>query len=300
MHRAAPVRSPTKRPSLRPREHARMSANIAYLGWGALEIQLGSPTPAGTRFAPVTLDWQPGDIHNCSYATRHAAIGITAEDRSLGQQVLAVYNTPTATTRVLLRADHVLRHAFNHAETGICYTQPSARLGAADLLLCDLNSGDSRRLAEAAVAPGGTPAWFPDDARIAYESPDGQIEAWSLAAGQREILVEGFAPAVHPRGQQLAFRRGDQLLIFDLAARTAAPLPIRRGWLQQSLADGLSWSPDGRYLSFGLTAGLVAKETTFILLDPVTNEQKVIAARYLRGLIMIDTGASWADGAGGT
>jgi Tol biopolymer transport system component len=265
-----------------------MNQDIHFLGWGGLDIRLGRISSGGQQNTPIILDWQPGDIRNCSYASMQRWIGITAEDRTRGQQVLAVYDPLTKTTRILRRADYVLHHSFNRAGTEICYTQPSKQTGVADLFLYELESGRSRRLSEAVVAHGSTPVWFPDDARIAYCSPHGQIEVLHVLQDQSEVLVEGSAPAVHPDGDRLALQRDDQLFIFNLVNRTTEPLQIQRRWLEHSLTDGLSWSPDGCYLSFGLLTGLVGKEAVFYLLDHVNQQQQKIEVRYLRGLIMIE------------
>jgi hypothetical protein len=270
------------------REEVDMSQDIHFVGWGGLEIRLGKLSSGDQQVTPIILDWQPGDIRNCSYAPMQGWIGITAEDRTHGQQVLAVYETLAKTTRILLRTDYILRHSFNRAGTEICYTQPSKQTGAADLYLYELESGKSRRLAEAGVAHGSTPVWFPDDARIAYHSPHGQIEVLHALQAQSEVLVEGSAPAAHPDGNRLAVQRDDQLFVFNLVNRTTEPLQIKRGWLEYSLTNGLSWSPDGRYLSFGLVTGLTGKETAFYLLDHVNHKQQKIEVKYLRGLIIIE------------
>jgi Tol biopolymer transport system component len=265
-----------------------MNQDIHFLGWSGLDIRLGKLFSGGPQVTPIVLDWQPGDIRNCSYASMQGWIGITAEDRTHGQQVLAVYKPQTNTTQILLQTDYILRHSFNRAGTQICYTQPSKQTGGADLSLYELESGASRILAEAVVAHGSTPEWFPDNARIAYHSPHGQIEALDIVQNQREVVVEGSAPAVHPDGNRLAVQRDDQLFVFNLVNRTTEPLQIKRGWLEYSLANGLSWSPDGRYLSFGLVTGLTGKETAFYLLDNVNNKQRKIEVKYLHGLIMIE------------
>jgi len=242
----------------------------------------------GQQVAPITLDWQPGDIRNCSYEPRQGWIGITAEDRTRGQQVLAVYKPEAKKTKVLVRADYILRHSFNRAGTEICYTQPSKQTGAADLYVYELESGQSRRLAEAGVAHGSTPVWFPDDARIAYHSPQGQIEALHVLQAQSEVLVEGSDPAVHPDGNRIAFQRDDRLFILNRVTGTTDPLRIKVRWLEYSLTNGLSWSPDGRYLSFGFVTGLTSKETVFYLLDHVSQQQQKFEVEYLRGLIIIE------------
>jgi Tol biopolymer transport system component len=268
-------------------EDAELNQDIHFLGWSGLDIRLGKILSGSQQVESITLDWQPGDIRNCSYASMQGWIGITAEDRTQGQQVLAVYKPQANTTQILLRTDYILRHSFNRAGTEICYTRPGNQTGAADLYLYELESGLSRRLTEAVVAHGSTPVWFPDGARIAYHSPHGQIEVLNVSQGQREVLVDGLAPAVHPDGSRIAFQRDDRLFIFIRANQTTDSLLIRRGWLEYSLTNGLSWSPDGRYLCFGLVTGLTGKEKAFHLLNYFTQKQKKLNIKHFRGLILI-------------
>jgi Tol biopolymer transport system component len=260
--------------------------DINFLGWSGLGLQLGKLSSGGYQFEPLTLDWQPGDIRNCSYAPAQEWIGITAEDRTHGQQVLAVYDVPTKATRLLVRENYVLHNSFNRAGTQICYTQPSTQVGAADLFLYDFKTGRSRNIAKG-VAYGVTPAWFPDDERIAYSSPQGKIEVIHVLKDEKETLVDGTAPAIHPDGVRLAFQQANQLLIFNTVNRSSQQIQIKRRWLESTLTDGLSWSPDGRYLSFGLVTGLVGKRTIFYLLDNVNRQQTAVEVNYLRGLIII-------------
>src|SRR5216683_85398 len=256
-----------------------MKKDVHFLGWGGLQIQIGSLFAEGHEKMPVILDWQPGDIRNCSYTPSHGWIGITAEDRTHGRQALALYDRQKKTTRFLVRDTFVLRHSLNRTGTAISYTQPSSRTGSADLFLYDLENDKSHRLGEAVASHGSTPVWFSDDTRLAYHSPQGRIEVMHVAEGVVETLVEGSGPAVHPDGKSLAFHRGDQLLIYNLLDRTTKSIQLRRKWLEYGLTNGLSWSPDGYYLSFGFTAGVVGKETDFYLLDHVNQQQQRVPIR---------------------
>jgi hypothetical protein len=250
-----------------------------FLGWSGIEVRIGA--------AALALDWQPGDIRNCSYAPGRRWVGISAEDRTRGGQVLAIHDLATGASRVLLRADVVLRHALDAGGTRACCTVPSARKSGCDLMVLETDTGTATRVPEAEVAHGCTPAWYPDSERIAICSPAGNIEVVDIAQGRREVVAQGVAPAVHPDGRRIAFRRGNDVLLLDLAARTTKALGVRRGWLGQSLAGSLSWSPNGSRLAFGVTAGLVGKSVAFHLLDPATRRQQAIDAPYLRDLILI-------------
>jgi Tol biopolymer transport system component len=268
-----------------------MSREIQFIGWGGLDIRLGKVSSGAAQVTPLILDWQPGDIRNCSYAPVQGWVGITAEDRTHGRQVLAVYDSHAHTTRFLMRTDNILRHSFKRTGTEVCYTQPSKQTGAADLYLYELHSGESHRIAEAAVAHGSTPVWFPDDQWIAYHSPGGQIELLDTSKGQRKILIDGLSPTVSQDGERIAFYRDDQLFIWSQASQGAQRLEIKPMLRKPRLVDGLSWSPDGNYLSFGVVAGLTDKRTDFYLLDLASGENRKVEAKYLRGLVIIARGS---------
>src|SRR5262245_40867425 len=110
-------------------------ADSPWLGWNPLEVWMGDSLFHRPSRRRVELGWQPGDIRNCSYAPQSGWVGIAAEDRTNGGQVLAIYERRTASTRVLLRRDYVLHQALNQSGSKVCYTQPSARTGTADLYL---------------------------------------------------------------------------------------------------------------------------------------------------------------------
>ena len=101
---------------------------------------------------------------------------------------------------------------------------------------------------ETVVASGGkdtSPAWSPDGQRIAFVHRSGS-ELWTMSAdGSSKVKLAGpdnFAsPAWSPDGTQIAVRRGRDVLVFNTADATKAPVLIYSG------TPGIvSWSPDGR------------------------------------------------------
>lgn len=256
-----------------------------WLGWNPVEIWVGCSLFNSER-RRIDLGWRAGGIRNCSYAAEPGWIGVTAEDRTNGSQVLAIHEQRSGATRVLLREDSLLHHALNRSGSKVCYTQPSARTGTADLCLYQVADGRVRRLIEGVVAQGSTPAWFPDDVHITYHSAQGTVEVLDSARGTCEAATtEGEAPAISPDGTRIAFRRANKLFLWDLSGLPEPVGPPHR-LTTPHLADGLSWAADGTHLSFGLTSGVVGKETTFYLLDIATRRAEKSSLKYLSGLVL--------------
>jgi hypothetical protein len=259
----------------------------AWLGWNPVEVWLGNSLFDEEQPSRVDLGWKPGGIRNCSYAPQPHWIGITAEDRTNGRQVLAVYERHTKATRVLQRLDYILHHALDQTGDRVCYTQPSARSGTADLYLYDVHNKQSCLLLEGAVAQSSVPAWFPDTVRIAFHSPEGHIKVLDCATGKQELVGDGEMLAVSPDGGRIACRRDNQLLILNQRDGLTRQFAIRRGLWQPRLTDGLSWSPDGACLSVGTVAGLVGKDTRFYLLEVAGGSYRKMRLKHLSGLLLI-------------
>ncbi len=58
----------------------------------------------------------------------------------------------------------------------------------------------------------------------------------------------------------------------------------RRGLGEGSLRGGMSWSPDGRYLLFGHTGGVLGYEMEFSALEVATGERTKVRQRHLQGI----------------
>jgi Tol biopolymer transport system component len=184
--------------------------------------------------------------------------------------------------------DYVLHNSFSSDGTQICYTVPSAQQGAADLYLYSFGSGDGRLLLQGALAHGTVPAWYRGDKAIVYHSPEAQIEIFYLQTGQREIVTRGTLPAVRADGKRIAFYRDDQVYVWDIDRRKESLVPTKSRLRKRALTNGLSWSVDGQYLSFGATVGLVGKETAFFLSEISSSDIRKIDVAYLTGLSLIN------------
>jgi TolB protein len=136
---------------------------------------------------------------------------------------------------------------------------PRAEINAGvDLWIVRANGRAPRRI----VGGSGrdeAPAWSPDGGRIAfekafYEAGDREdalkaIDVWTVAAdgrGRRNITRDGSAssPAWSPRGDALAFTRGDG--IFVVRPDGSGTRHVAR----QADPTAPAWSPDGRRIAF--------------------------------------------------
>lgn len=263
-----------------------MSSVFGLLGWNSLQIKRGSLGDT-QPWAGIDLNWQPGDIRNCSYAPQTNWIGITSEDRTQGQQVLAIYEYQNQTTRFLLRSGYILHHAFNSLGTLVCYTQPSSLRGTADLYLYELDNEHCYCLMQESIAQNSIPAWFPDHRHIAYHSPDGYIEVFDCYQGNHRRLAKGQLPSVSPTGEYIAFQNNNQIFLWHQISATVQSLRIQRPILGFTLAGNLSWSADEKFLSFGVVSGLTSKQITFYLLQLATGQCLEVQEKYLRGLLIV-------------
>jgi dipeptidyl aminopeptidase/acylaminoacyl peptidase len=265
-----------------------------WLGWNPVEIWMGSSLFRPERHR-LDLGWSPGDIRNCSYSPGTGKVGITAEDRTAGGQVLAIHERSSKSTRVVLRRDVILRHALGRMGSKVCFTIPSRTPGSAELYVHDVSGGDPRRVVDAGLAHASTPSWFPDDARIAYGTVDGQIEIVDLGSETRTAITDGESPAVSVDGDRVAFRRDGELMIWHVTERQLLPIGGLRGWRRRDVVAGPGWSLDGTHLVFGIAAGLVGKETEFYVLDIATGDTQKTELHYLTGVLLGDAALRPSD-----
>jgi TolB protein len=112
------------------------------------------------------------------------------------------------------------------------------------------------------LTDGFHPAWSPDGARIAFARSIGhetdQTDIWMMGAsgGPKEALTdmpgsEQF-PAWSPDGQEIAFVSSEtgvaQIYVLDIQDRT-----VRQLTHEQTVKEGLSWSPDGLRILYAAT-----------------------------------------------
>jgi Tol biopolymer transport system component len=102
---------------------------------------------------------------------------------------------------------------------------------------------------------GNTPAWSPDDKRIAYMiNPGNPIEAqggtWIMDSDgtNRRWIGDGMFPRWSPDGKQLLCDGGQTLLVYDVFTGKQRQLLSAPGWTLKLY--GGNWSPDGKHVAF--------------------------------------------------
>jgi Tol biopolymer transport system component len=150
----------------------------------------------------------------------------------------------------------------------------------ADLEILRIDDGQAEPILRAQVHQGSPLSWFPDGDRIALQSPDDQVLIVDRNSKHMERVAEGQAPVVSPDGSRIAFKRSGAVFVLELSPGNTQRVDTGRA----APSTELAWSPDGRCLTYGTTAGLTGKETRFHLYDLEASRDHKLPLRYMTGL----------------
>ena len=109
-------------------------------------------------------------------------------------------------------------------------------------------------------------SWHPNGQQLIYASKDGMINVVNIADTKITSMFRGEAPAWSPEGNRLAYRSGNEIRIYNSTNKSTATV-YKRNLSQSSMLGRLYWSPNGRYISFNVAAGLDGNELSYIVLD---------------------------------
>jgi len=272
----------------------------------------GVPSGRGPEFRRLTsgieeLALSP-DGRKLAFVVRGEVFAVPAAD---GGDALRVTRTAQAERHV----------AWAHDSRRIAYT--SGGLEGSHLFVYDFTSGQARQLT---VGPGTDvrPQFAPDDRSLAFLRDGRELRVVDLKGGGERLVatarIDALPPldtsrpfAWSPDGRWIAFLSSDDRLfrnasVVEVAAAGPQAFPV--GFLANTNADGVTWSPDGSSLFFDSSqrteAGQVARvdlaphaprfrEQTFR--DLFKEESKPEAGKATAAGAKADGGAKEAGGA---
>lgn len=119
----------------------------------------------------------------------------------------------------------------------------------------DLSTG-RRMPAVSRASRDSTIGWSPDGQRIVFTTTSGALAIYEVASGKTHEVARGKYPAWSPDGTRIAFATESEVRIVDLSDRREKTLYRRSETDNYPAAVFLSWSLDGRFVSFNSTGHL--------------------------------------------
>jgi WD40 repeat protein len=265
-----------------------MVAKYSVLAWGARGVQTGALIDRELELRGVAGDLPVDDIRNCSSAAERSWGALTGVNRQTQRQELWRFDLEGTRAESLLALDYILHNAIDPTGRHICYAAPPSRTrGDITLYDYDLQTSRSDLIVEAGMSRYCIPSWRASIGRIVYHTVEGQVVEVDSSTKQVTPLFKGEYPAVSPDGIVIAYCDGNDIRFWNSQDQRSTDRSVDHRFLEGQLQGGMSWSPDGKFLLVGYSAGVVRHELAFYRIEVETGSRVEIPQRYLKGLRFI-------------
>ena len=262
-----------------------MSSRYDVLAWNSRRVQIGILIEQDLE-GKILLDVLPlEDIRNCSSAHEQPWGAVTGVNRQTGQQELWRFDLDGARAESLVAADYILYNAADPTGRYVCYTAPPSKTGEdMSLYLYDLQTSRCDLIVETTVSRACIPSWRGSTGKVVYHTTDRQIAQVDISTKNVDRFFSGEYPAVSLDGLWVAYREENKIRLWNSVDQHQRNVYRRQWFWEGQLRGGMSWSPDGRVLLVGQSAGAFGYEMLFYRVEIATGKRLRVRERHLQGL----------------
>jgi hypothetical protein len=262
------------------KKHIRSNEKYPVLAWTADEIRTGTWEAHRLDLNKIINAHPLHDIRNCTVASERRICAVAGINKRTKAHELWIISLDKEDAQPLIRSEQMLMNAISPTGKLICYTGlPANDENGASLYLFDRASGTSALLLKGDIHRDCIPSWLPSSDGVLYHTNRNKIMEWDIKDQKATFLFDGSYPAISWDGSLIAFRKGDQLMILARGTGETRELSIHGGFWRGRLRNGISWSPDDRYLLLGYSSGVFGYEMAFCTIEVATAKRRKIRKR---------------------